>query len=88
MSRDDRPHPRLLEQAHIEPADVDGVRAVTVGTIAWAVAFLALLPFAGRLRDAGADWWLWTCLTGAGLGVIGSIYCRRRRARLRRPDAD
>jgi hypothetical protein len=26
-------------------------------------------------------WWLWTCLAGFGLGIIGWDYCRRRRNR-------
>ena len=62
------------------PLDVDGVRTVGVGVVAFLVAFLALLPFAGRLADAGRLWWLWTCLAGFGLGLAGLQYCRRRRA--------
>ena len=69
--------------ARVEPLDVDGVRTVTVGTILWLVAFLALLPFVGPLRESGQIWWLWTCLAGFGLGLIGIEYCRRRRQALR-----
>ncbi|QIG45688.1 DUF2530 domain-containing protein [Nocardioides anomalus] len=65
--------------ADVEPLDVDGVRTVTVGTVAWLVAFVALLPFYGRLEDDGRTWWLWTCLAGFGLGLFGLEYCRRRR---------
>ena len=65
--------------ADVEPLDVDGVRTIEVGTIAWLVGFLALLPFYGRLEDSGRVWWLWTCLAGLGLGLIGLEYCRRRR---------
>ena len=65
--------------ADVEPLDVDGVRTVEVGTVAWLVAFIALLPFYGRLEDAGRTWWLWTCLAGFGLGLFGLEYCRRRR---------
>lgn len=61
------------------PLDVDGVRSVTVGTVLWVVAFLALLPFRSRLEEAGNGWWLWTCLAGAGLGLLGIEYTRRRR---------
>jgi Protein of unknown function (DUF2530) len=87
MIRNARHHRSLLEQADIEPVDVDGVRAVTAGTVAWAVALVALLPFADRLRQAGADWWLWTCLTGVVLGILGVGYCVYRRARLRKAGA-
>ena len=67
--------------ADVEPLDVDGVRTVAVGTTLWLIGFLALLPFYGRLQDAGRDWWLWACLAGFGLGLFGLEYCRRRRRR-------
>jgi len=63
----------------IAPLDVDGVRAVEIGSLVWLVAFLALLPFYGRLSDDGHTWWLWTCLAGFGLGAFGVEWCRRRR---------
>jgi Protein of unknown function (DUF2530) len=90
VSQDDRdrpPHLPLLSQAAIEPLDVDGVRTIVVGTLVWLAAAAALAPFAGNLRAAGTDWWLWTCLTGAGLGALGIVYCLLRRARLRRAAA-
>jgi hypothetical protein len=65
--------------ADVEPMDVDGVRTVEVGSALWFLAFLALLPFYGRLEDSGRLWWLWTCMAGFGLGLIGLEYCRRRR---------
>src|SRR3954453_24165704 len=65
--------------ADVEPLDVDGVWTVEVGTVAWLIAFVALLPFYGRLEDAGRPWWLWPWLTGFGVGLFGLEYCRRRR---------
>ena len=65
--------------ADVEPLDVDGVRTVEVGTGIFFLAFLALIPFYGRLADDGHAWWLWTCLAGVGLGLLGLEYCRRRR---------
>ena len=70
---------RTFIVANVEPLDVDGVRTVEVGSALWFIAFLALLPFYGRLEDSGRLWWLWTCLAGLGLGLIGLEYCRRRR---------
>jgi hypothetical protein len=67
-----------------EPIETDEVRVVTVGTLLWGLAFLALLPFAERLSPAGAGQWLWTCATGFCLGLLGIVYCRHRRAVLRR----
>ena len=69
--------------ADVEPLDVDGVRSMVVGTIAWLVAVIALLPFQSTLRADGRSWWIWTCLTGFALGLLGIEYCRRRRKRAR-----
>ena len=75
--------------ADVEPLDVDGVRTVEVGTLAWLIGFVALLPFYGRLEDAGRTWWLWACLAGFGLGLFGLEYCRRRkRVRVERHDGE
>jgi hypothetical protein len=74
--------------ADVEPLDVDGIRTVEVGTGLWLLAFIALLPFYGRLESDGHAWWLWTCLAGFGLGLFGLEYCRRRRnLRAERADA-
>jgi hypothetical protein len=67
-----------------EPLDVDAVRVVTAGTVLWALAGLTLLVFHDWLQRTEREWWLWTCLVGAGLGVVGVRYCRRRRDRLGR----
>ncbi len=82
--RDDQPMTheignRTYVVAPVEPLDVDGVRTVEVGIAIFVVAFVALLPFYGRLEAEGRTWWLWTCLAGAGLGLVGLEYCRRRR---------
>ncbi|MCL2541760.1 MAG: DUF2530 domain-containing protein [Nocardioidaceae bacterium] len=75
--------------APVEPLDVDGVRTVQVGTAVFALAFLALLPFYGRLQSGGDTWLLWTCLAGVGLGLLGLEYCKRRRiTRARRDGRD
>ncbi|WP_246456282.1 DUF2530 domain-containing protein [Nocardioides mesophilus] len=73
--------------ADVDPLDVDGVRTVAVGTVLWLVAFVLLLPFSGRLAENDRSWWLWTCLAGFGLGVLGWDYCRRRRNRRQQRDA-
>lgn len=65
----------------VRPLDVDGTRTVLVGTLLWAAAFCVLLPFWDRLEAQGRLWWLWTCLVGVGLGVLGWEHCRRRARR-------
>jgi hypothetical protein len=65
--------------ARVDPLDVDGTRTVAVGSVLFLVAFLLLLPFYGRLAEDDKTWWLWTCVAGFGLGLVGWDYCRRRR---------
>jgi hypothetical protein len=64
------------------PIDPSGVRTVQIGTAIFALAFLGLMPFWSRLEADGHLWWVWTCLTGTGLGLLGIDICRRRRDRL------
>lgn len=82
--RDDQPtHHEIGKRTYliapVEPLDVDGVRTVQVGTALFLVAFVGLLPFYGRLEEDGRTWLLWMCLTGVGLGLLGTEYCKRRR---------
>ena len=72
---------RTYVVAPVEPLDLDGIRTMQVGTAFWAVAFVLLLPFYGRLEEDGHLWWLWTCVAGFGLGLVGWDHCRRRRKR-------
>lgn len=69
-----------------KPLDVDGIRTMTVGSLLWLAVLLGLLPFLGTLQRNGDVWWLWTCLAGFGLGLIGVEYCRRRKAALEAED--
>lgn len=57
---------------------------VSLGTAVWAVLLVGQLPFRARLIEAGHGWWLWACLVGTLLGVVGIGYCRRRRAAIAR----
>ena len=63
------------------------VPTIVGGTILWFVLFLVQLPFAGWFDDHGHTWWVWTCLAGAGLGLIGIWYVRGRDAALKRDAA-
>lgn len=67
-----------------EPLEGPVVATITGGTILWFVLFLAQLPFYGWYDDHGRLWWLWTCLAGAGLGLIGIWYVRKRDAAIKR----
>lgn len=51
---------------------------ILVGMGAWTIALIVLL-----IAQPGAEhrWWLWTCVAGLGLGVLGLLYIRRMNRR-------
>jgi hypothetical protein len=73
--------------AEVRPLDVDGVAAVTVGTILWAVALVVLLVLRDTLEQSGSGWWIWVAAAGFGLGIPGLVYTTRRRAAYRKASA-
>lgn len=56
------------------PVNTDDRKAVLVGTGAWLVALLVLVPTA----EADNRWWILTCAIGVGLGLLGLIYTHHR----------
>ncbi|HET6876962.1 MAG TPA: DUF2530 domain-containing protein [Jatrophihabitans sp.] len=71
------PEQRRLVQP--PPVQMNAQRIVTIGTILWFVAFVALLPFYDWLGRHDHRIWLWTCLAGWVLGIIGSLLMMRHR---------
>jgi hypothetical protein len=61
------------------PARVRSGPIVLGGTIAFLIAFLALLPWYGWLGDHGHRIWLWTCLAGFVEGLCGTALTYRHR---------
>ena len=70
-----------------EPLEANDVATVVVGTIIWFALFLAQLPFYGWYSDHGHTWWIWTCLAGGCLGLVGLKYVLARRDAIRRAAA-
>ncbi len=62
-----------------EPVKTDDRKAVLIGLGLWLLALAVLLVFLGPLLASGNGWWLWTCLIGFGLGLVGLIYTNHRR---------
>ena len=60
------------------------------GTVIWLAGFIVLLFFIPQLQANDAMIWLWTCLAGFILGLMGlSVYAlQRRAARLGRRSAN
>ena len=76
-SSDDR------DRARVAALDVDGVGAVMVGTALWTIALVVTVALRSQLEQAGNDWWVWVCLSGTVLGLMGLPYVVRRRAAYR-----
>lgn len=78
-----RPQRHFLVQAPVPAVDADGIRVVSVGSALFAVVSVVLGLFYPQLAATGRGWWLAVCLSGAGLGLVGLLYCwnrvRRRR---------
>jgi hypothetical protein len=62
-----------------KPVLVDSRRVVLFGTALWTLGFVVLLPFYGWLGRHDHRIWLWTCLAGALLGLVGLVLVRKHR---------
>ncbi len=61
-----------------EPIEVDDSLVIAVGTALWAIAWIVLLVFYGKLEDHGNEWYPWTAAAGLGLGLWGWFLVRKR----------
>ncbi|MBX3079850.1 MAG: DUF2530 domain-containing protein [Cryobacterium sp.] len=63
-----------------EPAKTDDRKAMLVGLALWLVGLVVLLLILGPLVAAGLTSWLWTCVIGLALGLLGLIVTHRQRS--------
>ena len=65
------------------PLEANDQLVTGIVTAGWAVALIVLLIVRGSL-PAGARWWIWTCVTGLGMGLFALWYVPRlKRGRAR-----
>jgi hypothetical protein len=65
------------------PLEANDRLVTAVVTAAWAIALIVLLIARDSL-PADSRWWIWTCLTGLGMGLFGLWYVPRlKRSRAR-----
>ena len=86
------PHSPLLVQAPVRALDPDGTGIITAGTVAFALASLALWWRLDDHAPAGQAWWVWVWGTGGGGGGIGMGIAwtrshRRKTAEAEEPEA-
>jgi Protein of unknown function (DUF2530) len=57
------------------------------GTVIWGLLALALLPFRHTLNDQGHGSWLWICVAGFLLGLLGLAVMLKHDANRRASEA-
>ena len=76
-----------VQKIALEPLEVNGITAVTVGTAIWLIATVICLIQREQLEASGRGNWLWICACGVLLGLLGIRYTRRRAARIAKSSA-
>ncbi|WP_253184118.1 MULTISPECIES: DUF2530 domain-containing protein [Dermacoccus] len=61
-----------------QPLHVDTPKVILVGVACWVVMLVVTL-LVPALHTGERDWWPWTCVAGAVLGLMGWAYVRRGR---------
>ena len=72
------------------PLEGNDRQIAAIGTVVWAVALIVVFLLRGQLPHC-SHWWIWTCVTGVGLGLFGVVYIpylQRSRARASKRRAD
>jgi hypothetical protein len=58
---------------------IDARKVVLAGTALWLLGFVVLLPFWSWLGRHDHRVWLWTCLAGGVLGLLGYLLMAKHR---------
>jgi hypothetical protein len=66
----------------LAPLEVNGITAVTIGTVIWSVATLIMVLMRNQLEEAGRSNWIAIGVAGIILGLLGMRYTKRRAARI------
>ncbi len=70
------------DKTSLKPLEVNGITAVTVGTLAWTITLIVLLFSRSWLTETDRAHWIWIALSGVVLGLLGYRYSTRRAKRL------
>ena len=77
----------MQPKPELEPLPVDGISAVKIGTLIWAILFIVSAVVKTWFADIQhVQWWSHVArvsLCGIFLGLLGLIYTRRRVNRLK-----
>ena len=70
------------DKTSLKPLEVNGITAVTVGTLAWTITLIVLLFSRSWLIETNRTHWIWISVSGIILGLLGYRYSTRRAKRL------
>ena len=84
LNESDASHGDLIAKHELAPLEVNGITAVTLGTVIWSVFTLIMVLIRHRLEDSGRGNWIAIGVAGIILGLLGMRYTKRRVARLER----
>ena len=62
----------------LKPMEFDLAKVVLIGTVLYAIAAVVMLPLHTSLTSGGHGRWPWIAVSGAGLGLLGLYYLKRR----------
>ena len=66
----------------LKPLEVNGITAVTLGTIIWLIVLIVLLLARNWLDVNSRTHWIWISASGVALGLLGYRYTANRVKRL------
>ena len=70
------------DKTSLKPLEVNGITAVTVGTLTWTITLIVLLFSRSWLTETERTHWIWISVSGIILGLLGYRYSTRRAKRL------
>ena len=71
----------------LAPLEVNGITAVTLGTVIWSVATLIMVLMRDQLEASGRSNWISIGVCGIILGLLGMRYTKRRATLIERTKA-
>jgi hypothetical protein len=71
-----------LHGPELKPLEVNGITAVTLGTIIWLLVLVVLLLARNWLDENSRTHWIWIAGSGVVLGLLGYRYTTNRVKRL------
>ncbi|WP_299039733.1 DUF2530 domain-containing protein [uncultured Pseudokineococcus sp.] len=73
-----------MEERPTPPAPrTDDRLAALAGTLVWAVSLVVVLVERDSLVADDRGWWVWCCVAGVLLGLVGLVHLQRREIRYR-----